>query len=211
MEYSILCSIQCLSRYILRFCYSWPIMKRYQYHIIIDQIFQYHFQWAPSQTFGRLTRWWRMIRHWSRLTHICVSKLAVIGSENGLAPGRRQTIIWTNDGILLIGQLGTNFSEILIGIQTISFKKMHLKMSSAKWRPFCRDLNVLKQSTLYSDNASSAQSHYLNHGWVIVDWDFGNNYQWKLNKKYDNFHLRNWIWKISSWKYWRVVVSASMR
>ena len=54
-----------------------------------------------------------------------------------------EAIIWTNDGILLIGPLGTNFSEILVGIQTFSFNKMHLKMSSAKWRPFCLGLNVL--------------------------------------------------------------------
>ena len=68
---------------------------------------------------------------------------SLIGSDNGLSPVRCQAIIWTNAGILLIGPLGTNFSEILIGIQTISFKKMHLKMSSAKWRPFCLGLNVL--------------------------------------------------------------------
>ena len=37
----------------------------------------------------------------------------MIGSGNGLSPGRRQAIILTNDGILLIGPLGTN-SEILI-------------------------------------------------------------------------------------------------
>ena len=85
----------------------------------------------------------QILTHWGRVTHICVNKLTIIGSDNGLAPGRRQTIIWTNDGILLIGTLGTNFSEILIGIQTFSFKKMHLKMSSAKWRPFCLSLYVL--------------------------------------------------------------------
>ena len=54
-------------------------------------------------------------------------------SDNGLSPGRRQAIIWPNTGILLIGSLGLNFSEIL----------MYLKMSSAKWRPFCLGLNVL--------------------------------------------------------------------
>ena len=54
----------------------------------------------------------------------------------------RQAIIWTNAGILLIGPLGTNFSEILIKIYTFSLKKMHLKMSPAKWRPFCLSLNV---------------------------------------------------------------------
>ena len=75
--------------------------------------------------------------------HICVGKLIIIGSDNGLPPGRRQATIWTNAGILLIGPLGTNFSEILIEIQTFSFMKMHLEMSSVKWRPFCLGLNVL--------------------------------------------------------------------
>ena len=70
------------------------------------------------------------------MTHICIGNLTIIA-------GRRQAIIWTNSGILLIGPWGTNFSKILIGIETFSFKKMHLKMSSAKWRPFCLGLNVL--------------------------------------------------------------------
>ena len=39
------------------------------------------------------------------MTHICVGKLTIIGSDNGLSPGRRQAIIWTNDGILLIRTL----------------------------------------------------------------------------------------------------------
>ena len=49
--------------------------------------------------------------HWGGVTQICVGKITIIGSDNGLSPGRRQTIIWTNAGILLIGLLGTNFSE----------------------------------------------------------------------------------------------------
>ena len=84
-----------------------------------------------------------ILTRWGRVTHICVSKLTIIVSDNGLSPGRRQAIIWTNDGILLTEPLGTKFSEILIGIQTFSFKKMRLKMSSAKWRPFCLGLNDL--------------------------------------------------------------------
>ena len=59
-----------------------------------------------------------MLTHWGRVTHICITYLTIIASDNGLSPGRRQAIIWTNAGILLIGPLGTNFSEILIGIQT---------------------------------------------------------------------------------------------
>ena len=66
------------------------------------------------------------------MTYICVSKLTIIGPDNGLSPGRCQAIIWTNTGILIIGPLGTNFSENLSGIQTFSFKKMPLKMSSGK-------------------------------------------------------------------------------
>ena len=84
------------------------------------------------------------LTHWGRVTHIYIGKLTIIGSDNGLSPGRRQAIIWNNVGLLLIDPLETNFSEILIGIQTFSFKKMHLNMSSAKWRPFCLGLNVLK-------------------------------------------------------------------
>ena len=59
--------------------------------------------------------------------HIYISKITIIDSDNGLLPGRRQAIIWTNAGILLIGPLGTNFSEILIKSYTFSFKKMHFK------------------------------------------------------------------------------------
>ena len=77
------------------------------------------------------------------MTHTCVGKLTIIASDNGLSPGRRQAIIWTNAGILLIGPLGTKFNKMLIKIHTFSFKKMHLKMSSAKWRSFCLGPNVL--------------------------------------------------------------------
>ena len=83
------------------------------------------------------------LTHWGRVTHICVNKLTVIGSDNCLSPGRRQAIIWTNAGILLIGPLGTNFSEILIKIITFSFKKMRSKVSSGKRRPSCLGLNEL--------------------------------------------------------------------
>ena len=83
-----------------------------------------------------------MLTHWGWVTHICVSKLNIIGSDNALSPGRRQAIIWTNAGILLTGPLRTNLSEILIGIQTFSLRKMHFKMSSGKWHPFGLSLNA---------------------------------------------------------------------
>ena len=86
---------------------------------------------------------YKLLSHWGRVTHICVIKLTIIGSDNGLARERRQAIIWTDVGLLLIGPLGTHFSEILIEILTFLFKKMRLKVSSAKRWPFCLGLNVL--------------------------------------------------------------------
>ena len=88
------------------------------------------------------------LTHWSWVTHICVSKLTINDSDNGFSPYRRQAIIWANAGILLIGPLGTNFSEILIEIYAFSFKKMHFKMSG-KWRPSCLSLNVLTAIMLW--------------------------------------------------------------
>ena len=85
----------------------------------------------------------QFLTHGGRVTHIYVGNLTIIGSDNGLSPGRRHAIIRTNAGILLIGTLGTNFSEILSEIHTFSLKKMHFKMSFAKWRPFCLGLNAL--------------------------------------------------------------------
>ena len=60
------------------------------------------------------------LTHWGRVTHICVGNLTIIG--------RHQAIIWTNAGILLIGPLGRNFSEVQIGIQRFSNNK------NWKWR-----------------------------------------------------------------------------
>ena len=70
--------------------------------------------------------------HWGRVMHICVGSLTIIGSDDGLSPGRRQAIFWFRAGILLIGLLGPNFSEILIKIKKFLFTKMRLKVSSAK-------------------------------------------------------------------------------
>ena len=81
--------------------------------------------------------------HWDQVTHICIGKLTIIGSDNGLSPGRHLAIIWTKAGILSTGPSGTNFSEILIEIQKFSLKKIRLKMSSAKCCPFSFGLNAL--------------------------------------------------------------------
>ena len=103
------------------------------------------------------------LTHWGMVTHICISKHTNIGSDNGLSPGRRQAIIWTNAGILLIRLLGTNFSEISLKIHLFSFKKMHLKMSSGKWRPFCLGLSVLIhwKYCSHANNTSEVDSRQL--------------------------------------------------
>ena len=78
--------------------------------------------------------------------HICIHKLRIIGSDNGLSPGQHQATIRTNAGILIIRTLGTNCIEILSEIDAFAFKKMHLNMSYGKWRPFCLGLNVLTRN-----------------------------------------------------------------
>ena len=70
------------------------------------------------------------ITHRGRVTHICVSKIIIIVSNNGLSPGRCQGIIWNNAGILLIAPLGINISEIVDEINVFLFKKIHLNISS---------------------------------------------------------------------------------
>ena len=123
-----------------------------------------------SEWFLHYSSWGDVVlTHWDRMTHICVSKLTIIGSDNGLAPSRRQAIISTNSGILLIRPSGTNFSEILIEIMTFSFKKMNLKLSSAKCRPFCRGLNVLTRYKLQTSMPFTIIDHVLDYAQYPVN------------------------------------------
>ena len=87
------------------------------------------------------------------MTHICVSRVTIIGSDNGLSPGWRQAIIWTNAGILLTGPLGTNFSGIVIEVYIFLFKKCITKRPSAKCQPFW---------LCFIDDVTGAQIHFLN-------------------------------------------------
>ena len=120
------------------------------------------------------------LTHWGRVTHICVSKLTIIGSNNGLSPDRRQAIIWINAGILLIQTLGTNFSEIISEINTFSFKKMYSKMSFGKCRPSCLGLNVLNMDT-YVWPEKWLLEFALNNNWI------------NMNSTGDN-HIQEYNW-----------------
>ena len=116
---------------------------RYDMTAILQTTFSNAFSWRKMHAFRFRFHWKLFLRcqltHWGWVTQICVSKLTIIGSDDGLSIGRRQAIIWTNAGILLI----RTFSEILSEIRAFWFKKVYLKMSSAKWRPFCIGLIVL--------------------------------------------------------------------
>ena len=72
----------------------------------------------------------RSLTHWGRVTHTCVTKLTIIGSDNGLSPGGRQAIIWTNDGILLTGTWGTN-ENVVCGMVAILSRPQCVKKTSS--------------------------------------------------------------------------------
>ena len=104
--------------------------------------------------------------HCGWVTHICVNKLTSIGWDNGLSPCRRQAIISTNAGILLIRTSGTNFSEIFSEFHIFLFMKMHLKMSSGQWWPFWPRLSVLNHN-LIAKNYHKRKYHY-SHMWGYI-------------------------------------------
>ena len=142
------------------------------------------------------------LTHWGRVTHICVSKLTIIGSDNGLSPGRRQAIIWTNAAILLIWPLGTNCNETSIKIRTFSFKKIHLKLSSGKWRPFCLGLNVLMGSYWLRHMINDPAKYCMERSIMLTHWGrdkmaaifqttFSNAFSWmKMYEFRLKFHCR---------------------
>ena len=89
-----------------------------------------------------LAQWW-LIGNWTsdnklrffNSSHPSAAYLWIIvsiDSDNGLSPIRRQAIIWTNAGLLSIGPLGTNFSEILI-------KTQHFYSRQCIWKYRLRD------------------------------------------------------------------------
>ena len=140
------------------------------------------------------------LTHWGRVTHQCIGKLISITSDNGLSPGWHQAIIRTNAGILLIGPLWINFSEFLIEIRTFSLKKIRLKMSSAKCRPFSFGLNVLSNKLLSgpilaeTHDAKWPQYAIMNITWWSVVYQKSSG--WYLSSKLPcpRDHFLNYLW-----------------
>ena len=78
------------------------------------------------------------------MTHLCIHKFTIIGSDNGLAPSRRQVIIWTNASHIakstLMKKLQWNINQnSYIFIQENAFENVICNMSA-----ICIGLNVLR-------------------------------------------------------------------
>ena len=157
-----------------------------------------------------------------RVTHMCVGKLTIIVSDNDLSPGRRQAIIWTNAGILLIGPLGTNFSEISIGIHTFSLQKCLWKCRLRNGVHFVSSVNVLthrgRMTHICENNSSPPSATYMRQ-WtrsaLVQDMachlfgakpspkpmltygllDSREQTSVKFESKYKKFHSWKYIWK----------------
>ena len=72
------------------------------------------------------------------MTHICVSNLTIIGSDNDLSPSRRQAIIWT----IINGTLGNIFQwnlkqNVYILIQENACENLVCEMEAILSRPQC--------------------------------------------------------------------------
>ena len=80
--------------------------------------------------------------------HVCIGKLTIIGSYNGLTPGQRQAIIRTNVGLLLIRTLGKNFSEIFA-----KFKHFHSR--KCIWQCGPGEMSLFKFPTPRVDTATT--------------------------------------------------------
>ena len=119
-----------------------------------------------------------VLTHWGRVTHICIRKLATIGSDNGLSPGRHQAIIWTNAGKLLVGPLGTNFSEISIEnspifIQENAFGNVVCEMaailSRLQWfKGFCVKIDIHHVDLLPSGYLPDCRKKYPRVQYVAI-------------------------------------------
>ena len=101
-------------------------------------------------------------------TYICVGRLTITGSDNGLSPGQRQAIIWTNAGILLIGPLGTHFSENSIEILTFSFTKMRLKVSAKLMAAILSRPQCVNSPVAASNGRRTITDNQLNISWTVA-------------------------------------------
>ena len=125
----------------LPFAFIHILRNKYPWACMLESITERH-STAVAKVFSFLFLYF-FLTLWGRVTHLCASKLTSIA------------------GILLIGPLVTNFSQIISEIHTFSFKKMRLNMSSGNWRPFCLGLNVFKHRVVHEKNVCCSS------GWCV--------------------------------------------
>ena len=77
------------------------------------------------------------------MTHICISKLTTINSDNGLSPGRHQVIIWANARWNIVNSNFRNKLQWNLKRNSYIFTKKYIEKNTLKWRPLCLGLNVL--------------------------------------------------------------------
>ena len=73
------------------------------------------------------------LTHWGPVTHICIRKLTTNGSDNGLTPGRHQSIAWTNCWNIINWTLSNKLRWNFRRNSYICTQESVFRMSSAKW------------------------------------------------------------------------------
>ena len=83
------------------------------------------------------------IAHWGRVTHICVDKLIIIGSDNGLSPDRRQASHYLNQCSIIVNWILANIFQwkfnqnTAIFIEDYARENVVCEMASTLSRPQC--------------------------------------------------------------------------
>ena len=135
---------------------------------------------------------------------MCVFILTIIGPDNNLSPSTRQIIIWNNAWTMLIGTLGTNFSDIVNVTRMFSFKKLLLKISSGKWRPFCLGLNQLKQVPVFLEQRKQLLLRYDCYFTLVIDGWIRLQLIKSDRASFSTFRIRT-VWKFRSGVAWWIL------
>ena len=129
------------------------------------------------------------LTHWGWVTHICIGILTSNGSDNGLLPGPRQAIIWTNAGIVLIEPLETNsvkfYSEFKHFHSRKCIWKCHLENGVHFSRPQCVNTTKAWIKWLTFRNLHIQVDFVLTILSFIIVWWYGSyQYHVELNRNY---------------------------
>ena len=121
-----------------------------------------------------------ILSNWGWVTHIYVNNLGHNWFRYWLVTWSTPSHCLDQHWYIVNWTLGNNFSQILMEIQTFSFKKTHLKILSAKWRPSCLSFNVLNYLGYHIEcwpMCSTIRSKQ--HGCYTADNTFKYTFSWK--------------------------------